>query len=230
MSCPNFHKINARNYYVVGDKTTRYDDELEQEVPCYKDSEDYDMDIYWACEVGKEKGFTPLDANDRSNYTSSMGSTAIMEKSGCFAFGNKSDDMDFNQFDFSQEIYVHSGHYSGMNYDWDINICDNFGGNFRLSEYDDDVDSLVEDIADAWQEKASDAWYEGWNAGMAKIQRKNLIKWVNKIIDKLSGEADDVCRDICEDVYVCGGIFSNGEAIYYKEDSLKGKVCDVEAA
>lgn len=216
MSCSNFHKINARNYYVVGNETTRYDDELEQEVPCYKDSGDYDMDIDWACEAGKEKGFTPLDA-DRSNYTRSMGSTSIMEKSGWFAFGKKSDDMAFNQFEFSQEIYVHNGYYSGMNYDWDINICDNFGGNFRLSEYDD-VDSLVEDIADAWQEEASDTWYEGWNAGMAKIQRKNLIKWVKKMIDKLSGEADDVCRDICEDVYVCGGIFSNGE------------VCDVEAA
>ena len=229
MSTPNFHKVKARNYYVIGDETSYYDEELVKDVPCQKESEDYDMDIDFACELGKEKGFTPLDANDRSNYTRSMGSTAIMEKSGWFAFGKKSDDMAFNQFEFSQEIYVHSGYYSGMNYDWDINICDNFGGNFRLSEYDD-VDSLVEDIADAWQEEASDTWYEGWNAGMAKIQRKNLIKWVKKMIDKLSGEADDVCRDICEDVYVCGGIFSNGEAIYYKEDSLKGKVCDVEAA
>ena len=50
------------------------------------------------------------------------------------------------------------------------------------------------------------------------------------MIDKFSGEVDDMCRNICEDVYVCGGVFSNGEAVYYKEDSLKGKVCNVEAA
>ena len=229
MSTPNFHKVHARNYYVVGDKTSYYDEELGKDVPCQKESEDYDMDIDFACELGKEKGFTPLDANDRSNYARSMGSTAIMEKSGWYAFGKKSAEMAFNNFEFSQEIYAQSGYYSGMNYDWDININDNFGGNFRLSEYDD-VDSLVEDIADAWQEEASDTWYEGWNAGMAKIQKKNLKKWLVKMIDKFSDEADDMCRDICEDVYVCGGIFSNGEAIYYKEDSLKGKVCNVEAA
>lgn len=229
MSCPNFHKVHARNYYVVGDETTCYDVEMGKDVPCQKESEDYDMDIDFACECGKEKGFTPLDTNDRSNYTQSMGSTAIMEKSGWYAFGKKSADMSFNNFEFSQEIYVHSGYYSGMNYDWDILISDNFGYNFRLSEYYD-VDSLIEDITDTWQEEASDTWYDGWNAGMAKIQKKNLKKWLVKMIDKFSDEADDMCRDICEDVYVCGGIFSNGEAIYYKEDSLKGKVCNVEAA
>jgi hypothetical protein len=98
-----------------------------------------------------------------------------------------------------------------------------------LSEYDD-VDSLVEDIIDAWKEEASDTWYDGWNVGMAEIQSKNLKRWLTKMIDKFSDEADDMCRNICEDVYVCGGVFSNGEAVYYKEDSLKGKVRNVEAA
>lgn len=229
MSCPNFHKIHARNYYVVGDETSYYDPETGEDVPCQKECEDYDMDIDCACEIGKEKGFTPLDCKYPKSYVRSMGASAIMKKSGWYAFGKKSNGMDFNQFEFSKEIYVHSGYYSGMNYDWDISINDNFGDNFRLSEYDD-VDLLVEDIADAWQEEASDTWYEGWNAGMAKIQKKNLKKWLVKMIGKFSDEADDMCRDICEDVYVCVGIFSNGEAIYYKEDSLKGKVNNVEAA
>lgn len=229
MSCPNFHKINARNYYVVGDTTTAYDDELEKEVEVLKDSFDYDCDIDFAQESAKEKGFETVDYNDRNSYQNSMHASCLSSKSKWYAFGKKSDDMDFNQFEFTQEIYVHSGYYSGMNYDWDINICDNFGGNFRLSEYDD-VDSLVEDIADTWQEEASDTWYEGWNAGMAKIQKKNLKKWLVKMIDKFSDEADDMCRSICEEVYVCGGVFSNGEAVYYKEDSLKGKVNNVEAA
>lgn len=224
MSTPNFHKIHARNYYVVGDTTTTYDEELEEEVEVQKEYYDYEMDIDFAQECGKEKGFEP-----KKWHSHTMNASGIMDKTAWHYFGKKSGDMAFNHFEFSIEIYVHSGYYSGMNYDWDICINDNFGGNFSLSEYDD-VDSLVEDIADAWQEEASDTWYEGWNAGMAKIQRKNLKKWLVKMIDKFSDEADDVCRGICEDVYVCGGIFSNGEAIYYKEDSLKGKVCNVEAA
>jgi hypothetical protein len=225
MSTPNFHKVHARNYYVVNDETTYYDEEQGKDVPYRKESEDYDLDIEDACEYGKECGFTTLNTRDRSNYTRSMGSTAIMAKSDWYSFGKKSAGIAFNNFEFSQEIYVQNGYYFGMNYDWDININDNFGGNFRLSEYDD-VDSMVDDIMDAWQEEASDEW----NAGMTKIQSKNLKRWLLKMIDKFSDEADDMCRDICEDVYVCGGIFSNGEAIYYRADSLKGKACNVEAA
>ena len=224
MSCPNFHKINAHNYYVVGDTTTAYDDELEEEVEVTKDSFDYDCDIDFAQESAKEKGFEP-----KKWYSRTMNAEGIMDKTAWYYFGKKSSGMAFNHFEFSIEIYAHNGYYSGMNYDWDICINDNFSGDFSLSEYDD-VDSLVEDIADAWQEEASDTWYEGWNAGMAKIQKKNLKKWLVKMIDKLSDEADDMCRYICEEVYVCGGIFSNGEAVYYKESSLKGKVNNVEAA
>ena len=229
MSCPNFHKINARNYYVVGDTTTAYDDELEEEVEVVKDSFDYDCDIDFAQESAKEKGFETVDYNDRNSYQNSMHASCLSSKSKWYAFGKKGANMDFNNFEFSQEIYVHSGHYSGMNYDWDICICDNFGNHFRISEYNS-IESLVDDIADTWQENATDSWYDTWNAGLAKIQRKNLVKWLNGMIEKLSDEVDDVCRYICEEVYVCGGIFSNGEAVYYKESSLKGKVNNVEAA
>ena len=223
MSCPNFRKVNARKYYVIGDTIEVENPETGEKEVCIKDYDDYEMDIDCACERGKEKGFTALEW-----HSDTMG-RGLMNKSVWHSFGKKNADMAFNNFEFSQEIYAQSGYYSGMNYDWDININDNFGGNFRLSEYDD-VDSLVEDIADTWQEEASDTWYDGWNAGMAKIQSKNLVKWLTNMVKKSSNEADDFCRSICEEVYVCGGIFSNGEAVYYKESSLKGKVNDVELA
>lgn len=223
MSCPNFHKVNARKYYVIGDTIEVENPETGEKEVCMKDYFDYELDIDCACERGKEKGFTALEW-----YSRIMG-RGLMNKSVWHSFGKKSDEMAFNQFEFCQMIYIHDGHYSGANYDWDINICDNMGGNYHLSDYVD-VEDFIENIADAWQEVASDRWYGGWNAGLAKMQRKNLVKWLTKMVKKFSDEADDFCRSICEEVYVCGGFFSNGEAVYYKEDSLKGKVNNVEVA
>lgn len=213
MSTPNFHKVHARKYYVVGDEITCYDEELDEDVPCLKDSDDYDMDIEFAVDRAIEKGYEKAEGR---NYVRTMDGSRIIEKEVWHCFGKKSNEMPFNQILIRQEIYAHNGYYSGFNYDWDLFFETNMGDTFRLSEYDD-VDSLVDDIADAWQEEASDTW----NAGLAKMQRKNFTKWLSKVIEKVSDEADDLCRDVCEGVYVCGGIFSNGEAVYYKENNAE---------
>ena len=230
MSTPNFHKVHARNYYVIYDETTRYDEETDTDVPCMRDSDDFDMVIDWACEYAKtEKGYTPLNCTYPNSFVRSMDSSAILEKAEWVSFGKKSDYKPFNQFEFKRQIFVHNGHYCGANYDWDIVLTMNCGESYRLSEYDS-VDDLIDDITDEWQEEASDTWYEGWNNGLAVMQKKNVKKWLTKMFDKFSDEADDLCRNLCEGVYVCVGIFSNGEAVYEKEYSLKAKVCNVEAA
>ena len=225
MSCPNFHKVHARNYYVVTDETTFIDPETDEEVVIQKDQFDYDLDIECAIERSKEKGFYGIDQRERSNYYNNrMGGCPFMRSDEVMCFGNGND---FNRFICHIDIYVQDGYYCGFNYDWDIRIETYYGDTFDLSGYYSN-DDFIKDIIDHWKENAS---YGGeWNEGLIKIQTKNIRKWLEKQIELISNKADDVCRDICEEVYVCGGIFSNGEAVYYKENSLKGKVNNIEAA
>ena len=224
MSTPNFRKVHARNYYVIMPTTTFIDPETDEEVEVSKDYYDYEMDIECAQECGKAKGFEPMDCTDRSYHVKGMDGAPIMRKETSVAFGKKCDKFDFNWFTFTMDVFVHNGYYSGGNYDWDIRVSTGYD-EFRLSDYGD-ISSMVEDILDEW----SDGAMCEWNAGFIAIQRRNVSKWLERMIDKFSDEADDICRSVCEEVYVCGGIFSNGEAVYYKEGSLKGKVNDVEAA
>lgn len=227
MSCPNFKRVNARNYYVVSDETTYYDEEQGKEVPRIKDNDDYDFDIECARQNGIEKGYTPY--NGKQPYNRNMDASLIMEKDEWSAFGKKSLEAAFNQFNFQIEIYVRGGHYCGMNYDWDIKVSNNYDGSSCSITDFDSVKTMIDFMADDWTQEAADPWY-GWNVGLATIQKKNFKKWLAKMIRKYSNEADSMCEYICDETLVCGGIFSNGEAIYYKADSLKGKVCNVEAA
>ena len=224
MGCPNFSKVHARNYYVVGDETTRWDDELEEEVSCLKDNEDYDMDIECATYHGKEKGFNPISERFSERlWNDRMNAECIMDKSIFDSFGKNG--LNFNNFNICMEIYVRGGHYAGMNYDWDIVVTPEVGDDMHLSDYDS-VDDMINDIVADWNECSY--YTDKWNAGMFAMQRKNLAKWLEHFIDKAMDEADAMCEDICEETYVCGGIFSNGEAVYYKKDSLKGIANNIE--
>ena len=209
MSCANFHKVNARNYYVLMPTTTHLD-ENDNEVEAYKDDFDYQMDIECATEYGKNHGFVPVE---NGRHIQSMDAAPIMEKSEWFAFGKKSSMEDFNQIRVDREIFVRSGEYSGANFDWDIFVMTNFGWDFRLSNHDN-VDQMVKNIADKWEEDAT--YYGDWNTGMASIQRKNFEKWLEKLIDKCSDEANEICRLVCEKEYACTGVLSNGEAMYHE--------------
>ena len=210
MSTPNFHKVHARNFYVLMPTTTTEDVETGEEIEVAKDDIDFEDDLECACVHGREKGFTPCDKN---TYSDRMG-RGVMEKSAWYCFGKESSALPFNNFEFTQEISIHSGYYSGANYDWDISICANYGDSWKLSEYES-VGDMIDDILDSWEYEAGDTFY-GWNAGLAKMQRKNIKKWLERMIDKLSDEADEVCKEVCEEEYYCAGIFSNGEAVYRK--------------
>lgn len=217
MSCPNFSKVNAFNYYVVSDITTRYDDEREEEVECLKDSFDYDMDKEFAAEIAKEKGFEA----EKGSYNKYMDGCSFLKKDNYEVFGKKWSDRWWNSIKFIEEIYARSGYYSGMLYDWNICVSVN-GENFYLCDYYSTED-FIEAISEEWFYYASNE-----NEGMAKIQRKNFEKWLGKLIVKYSVDADNLCEYICDEKLVCGGVFSNGEAVYYKADSLKGKANNIE--
>ena len=219
MGCPNFSKVNALNYYVVSDITTRYDDEREEEVECIKDSFDYDMDMEFAAESAKEKGFE----SEKGSYNINMDGCSFLKKDNYEVFGKKWSDRWWNSIKFTEEIYARGGYYSGMLYDWDICVSVN-GNNFYLSDYYSySKEDFIEAISEEWFYYASNE-----NEGMAKIQRKNFEKWLDKLITKFSEEADSLCEYICDETLVCGGVFSNGEAVYYKANTLRGKVNNIE--
>lgn len=209
MSCPNFHKTNARNYYVISDYIVD-EDGIER----MKDSYDYDFDMDCTCNYAHdEKNYTIVDRTDRDNYNDSMDSIPILEKSSWENFSKS--EYGFCSIKIKQEIFVLCGHYSGANYDWDIEVHFNHGETLRLSQYDD-IEDLVEDAYEAWECNLSVFYTEGWEKGFIKMQKKNFKKWLSELINKASDEADDFCKSVCDEEYVCTGIFSNGEAVYTK--------------
>lgn len=210
MSTPNFHKLHARNFYVLMPTTTSEDPDTGEEIEVAKDDIDFEMDIENAQEYGKEDGFTPADKN---TYSDRMG-LAVMEKAAWYCWGKNTSNLPFNNFEFTQEIYVRSGYYSGANFDWNISICANYGDNWSLADYDS-VEDMIDDILESWEYEAADTYY-GWNAGLARMQRKNIKKWLERMINKLSDKADEICKKVCDEEYYCAGIFSNGEAVYRK--------------
>lgn len=209
MSCPNFYKNNARNYYVLNPTTITFDDD-DNEVEVMKDEIDYQNDVDFAIERGQEDGYEKVD-----RMRGMDGECPLMKKGAWLAFGDKSSGEGCNQWFFQREIYLHTGRYSGANYDWDIEITWNIGNEYRLSEYDS-LDDMLDEMANDWQAEAGDPYYEGYNAGLAAMLKKNVRKWLEKTFEKVADETDNFCKSICDDVYGCTGILSNGEATYTK--------------
>ena len=103
------------------------------------------------------------------------------------------------------------GYYEAGNLDWSIRVCDENGYNID-GEYDpEDEDALISDALDyvAWRE-------ETWNAGLIKMQAKNIAKKVRAEFERAQEEADSFCRNNCTDVYGLAYRCSNGEAGYIK--------------
>ena len=93
-------------------------------------------------------------------------------------------------------ISLNYGYYSGSNLDWEILMDGN-----RYSDYDS-VDDFLED------------YRMQVNAG-GKVWGR-FCKKFNEWMDKRIEECEERCRKICDEVYYCAGVFSNGEAIYMR--------------
>ncbi|MBP5457107.1 MAG: hypothetical protein J6Y37_11440 [Paludibacteraceae bacterium] len=201
MSTPNFKTTNARRIYAFDDYTTTLD-ENDNEVEVLKDSWDWENDKEWVAEALKEEGFSEAS---ETCVKSMDGCAPIAEKS--LWLGRKYD----NNVVIRVEVFMRGGHYSGANLDWDITIgLESSWNNFSMSEYSS-LEDLVDDLADDWEEGS----YWG-NPGMAKIQRKNFIGYVEHEINKQIDAIEASLATKCEMVLVCTGIFSNGEAVYSK--------------
>lgn len=204
MATGNFSKVNAKNYYVIYDT---YKDENGEDVQ--REFWDFEDLREFIRENGRETKLFP----EKSDEYVDRDAKELCYGSYYTHFGKNGFLTDTT---IVRTIIMRSGYYEGSNLDWDIEITSPNGFNFKLSEYDS-LENLVEDYMDSIRDYV-DRWGADyrWNLGTFKIQRKNIEKWLTKIIEKEEEICEKFCKDNCEDVYVVSARFSNGETWYSK--------------
>lgn len=93
-------------------------------------------------------------------------------------------------------LLIRSGYYSSCNLDTETKIL------FDGYELDYDLFERFNDY---------------YNTGFSKILKKHAEKWINKTIKKLHSDIFEVYKN-CTETYIKTAQFSNGEAMYIKEN------------
>lgn len=100
---------------------------------------------------------------------------------------------------------IRNGYYSGVNLDW---FCQIHIEGTTYTEEIPEIEVIEGDLM----------YYSGWNDGMCKIQRKNVLKWIEttkdelvNIVEKIYSENSTPLEVVCR--------FSNGETMYKKVDN-----------
>lgn len=225
MSAKNFSRDNAQNYYVIH-STYMGEDENGNEVEIQRDEWDYDClkeDIYY---YAKETygGYDLVEGyGGNRNYPAAK----VCEKDTlCESFGTKK--PWFLEVGITPTILMRSGYYSGTNLDYEIKMEDAYGNSVELSDCTgvaDMVDTMLCHLEEMVEYHGID---EKWNLGTFKLQKKNIEKWLTDRLTQMIDECEDICQTMCDETYVCVGVFSNGEAIYEKANTLRAKVCNIE--
>lgn len=220
MSAPNFHRFNADRYYVIMPTTIAYDED-DNEIMVERDYYDYKDYLDMIAENLKS---TDDEWEYNPKFNDVMESTSRATRRSWESPYAHTDSCDLFGFDIELTIYALSGRYSGGNLDYDVKITMPYNyDEFRLSSYGD-VSELIADIMGSCKENIED-WGDvyGWNAGTWKLQKKHIEKWLTDMLRKYAAMGELACLKNCESVMSCGGIFSNGEAVYHKvnDDTIK---------
>lgn len=77
------------------------------------------------------------------------------------------------------------------------------------------------DLTGDYAVSADDCIRDNWtgNHGFSKIQSKNIVRRIYRELEEITNQAEDTFSKFCEHELLCGGIFSNGEAIYGPADN-----------
>lgn len=200
MSTPNFKKENAKNYYVVDREWDWGYEMFEKEMPEMAKQ----IDVFKANNCRIE----PMDRNDNDRSYPTHYNTLVWDdivKSNVGAT-------------IKAQIGITSGYYQGANLDYNIIVyCDATRDEFYLSDYDGNVEDMVESMM--WYYEENEDWERenGWvNAGLFKMNKEKIIKAIVKKVKDIIEGCEQLCKNACDDVYTCVNVFSNGEAIYTK--------------
>ena len=188
MATSNFHNVNAKQYYSV----------------FFESDEDindfwYDDQIECICFFLNEKGFN-VDANSLKSIKDPHELRSFPSN----VIGSISEYKRICNVEFQINMYAvaRSGYYEGFVLDWfyEVEI---------EGECDIDCFPTLEQLSDTI------SYYGDVNVGMAKIQAKNALKWLNKTVDSLIETTEDCFEKITTPLVIVER-FSNGETIYAK--------------
>lgn len=200
MSTANFSLVNAKKYYAVK-STFEYENEEGQIEEQYKESWDWENDI----EVFGENIPSEYSMNTRGDY---VGYDRNYPQTAC----EKSIAKEFKFGGVEVEVglipVLRSGYYDGANWDYVKYVRME-----RDWESDDDVDdSICAENVSLFCQNAFE------NRGFAKIIAPKLYKKIAGVFDELDDVFSNIAEQMCDMKLACVGVFSNGEAVYEREN------------
>ena len=108
------------------------------------------------------------------------------------------------EFTITVSCMIRSAYYDGANLDWEVEYGENY----------DDLEYAIE---------AELSFSESMNKGMQELQKDNIRTWAeNKTSEMI--EAIEKIYEQASTPLRCVGVFSNGEAIYERADTLRAVV------
>jgi hypothetical protein len=154
---------------------------------------DYDFFVEDIIEVLEDKGFTEINRRDNArNYSGLELAAKAVSKQYCGVW-----------FEVNITAILRTGYYQGANLDWSIAYCIGDSGWFDSLP---DLNSIKDDLS-----------YYGAGMGIATIQSKNALKWLENAPDGLIEELEAIYRDVCEHELAEAARFSNGEVMYCRK-------------
>jgi hypothetical protein len=195
MGTSNFYNKNANTIFAV---LTSYESPILDDDGEETDETETVHPEEWECEdfidnlqeMLKEKGY------DSSNVWDNERSYPGRE----FAYKTLSKQYCGQWFEVKISAIIRSAYYDGANLDWEIQYVPG-DGNWQEDEPDED------------QIKDSLTW-DGVNQGMAAMQTKNVLRWLENSRDSLITELEDVYGEVCGHKLQVSARFSNGETWY----------------
>jgi len=214
MATPNFKKPSTSKYFCFGfNKFYESEDVRENglsedmigeydEVLTEMDYQDAITNV--VCEL-KSKGWDAADGGDNNRYYY-----------GAY-IATKNIRVKYAGMDIEIRVNAKavSGYYEAATFDFDIDeieICTPQGEYVATYDFECIDESMI--VKHNWL----------GNVGFSKIHAKRLCAKIQSSVEDAVEEMEKVFAEYCEQIMVCGGIFSNGEAIYYPADSLKGRL------
>jgi hypothetical protein len=157
---------------------------------CMEEHCDYDEELEFTKDYLVEQGFDP-ESGDMNGELRSYPSRALASIRSSYPSA-----------DVSVTIIVgaRSGYYEGACLDYDIQVDVGYTRLFTEEIEEQDVFESIE--------------YHYDNAGMRRIQARNITKWVNRTIESERAKVEEILAKACGIELVEVATFSNGETIY----------------
>jgi len=210
MGTSNFKRVNAKNYYIIGedwdcDDFDCFRSAFPDTVKAAFENEAFDYGCKDCLPVPE---WRTREWDDRSYYGTLLSSAKLYPDD--FSLPGK--DVTLNSIGIIVNIYSIVGYYQGASLDWDLGFV--YAGineyrKFFVTEYES-KDDLFEDVADFYFDELE--YSRDYKA--TPEDRKRLIKYLSKVFDKYAEMADKICESSCEETLKLVAHFSNGEAVY----------------